>query len=236
MPPTSGQRSMVSVLPPLVLRHQILQLARYRWWLPSCERATNEEISDIFNKSTPKHCELDPLYHVASQRGCVRSCTRAPLLCNLCNASLTAGVIPTPASQKHAIVRHLLKKPTLNVDDFSSYALPTIGSWCSRTCRLSRKQSNKSLLQDYYITWHSSTTPWQTFCLLLFPLNGDGCCRCAQRPRHCRWCRPRFCTRGAAGPQQCLRHRCKPDPGVGAAAKIWLCLTRTSNSERSQST
>jgi len=43
----------------------------------------------------------------------------APLLSCMCNVSLSAGVLPV--SQKHATVRPLLKKPTLDLHVLSSY-------------------------------------------------------------------------------------------------------------------
>jgi len=43
----------------------------------------------------------------------------APILCSLCNSSLSNGVMP--ASQKHAIMLPRLKKPTMDPSSLSSY-------------------------------------------------------------------------------------------------------------------
>ena len=49
----------------------------------------------------------------------------------MCNASFVAGVLP--ASQKHAIVKPGLKKPTLNSDDLHYYRPISILSFISKT-------------------------------------------------------------------------------------------------------
>ena len=112
---TFCQRLTASVPPLQVHQHQTSKLAQFpilRNFLP----ATIKEISDIVNKSPPKHRDLDPLPIWLFKKAIS---VLAPVLCHLCNASLSAGVLPT--SQKHAIMRPILKKPTLDVDDLSSY-------------------------------------------------------------------------------------------------------------------
>ena len=58
-PSTSGQRLTASVLLPRVLAPdiEVCMVPVLASFLP----ATIKEISNILNKSTPKHCELDPL-------------------------------------------------------------------------------------------------------------------------------------------------------------------------------
>jgi hypothetical protein len=73
-------------------------------------------MSDIVNNSPPKHCDLDPLPTWLLKKA---MSVLTPVLCHLCNASMSAGVLPT--SQKHGIVRPILKKPSLAADDLSSY-------------------------------------------------------------------------------------------------------------------
>ena len=124
--------------------------------------ATIKEISDIVNKSPPKHCDLDPLPTWLFKKAIS---VLAPVLCHLCNASLSAGVLPT--SQKHAIVRPILKKPTLDVDDLSSYRPISNLSFISKTvervvaARLLHHVDSHQLLPDRqsaYRRFHSTET------------------------------------------------------------------------------
>ena len=74
------------------------------------------------------------------------------MLCHLCNASLSAGVLLT--HQKPAIVHPLLKKPTLDVDDLSSYRPISNLSIVSKTiervvaARLLHHADSRKLLPD----------------------------------------------------------------------------------------
>jgi len=70
----------------------------------------------MLKKVPPKHCDLDPVPTWLVKKAAV---VLAPVLCQMCNASLSSGTLPE--SQKHAIVRPLLKKPKLDPDDLNSY-------------------------------------------------------------------------------------------------------------------
>ena len=64
------------------------------------------EIVAMLKKVPPKHCDLDQIPTWLVKKAAV---VLAPVLCQMCNASLSSGTLPE--SQKHAIVRPLLKKP-----------------------------------------------------------------------------------------------------------------------------
>ena len=75
-----------------------------------------DEITEIINESPAKHCSLDPASTSLDKQLGPQS---AQTIANMCNASFADGVLP--ASQKHAIVKPRLKKPTLDLDDLNSY-------------------------------------------------------------------------------------------------------------------
>ena len=89
---------------------------------------TPSEVLKIIMGSPDKQCSSDPaptwlvkrLYPVLS--GTIAS---------ICNASFVEGVLPP--SQKHAIVRTRLKKPTLNPDDLNCYRPISNRSFLSKT-------------------------------------------------------------------------------------------------------
>ena len=77
---------------------------------------TPSEVSKIIMGSPDMQCSSDPSPTWLVKQLCpVLSGTMA----SICNVSFVAGVLPL--SQKHAIVRPRLKKPTLNLDDLNSY-------------------------------------------------------------------------------------------------------------------
>ena len=77
------------------------------------------EVSKIIMGSPDKRCSSDPAPTWLVKRLC-------PVLygtmASICNTSFVQGVLPP--SQKHAIVRTRLKKPTLNPNDLNSYQRP----------------------------------------------------------------------------------------------------------------
>ena len=74
------------------------------------------EIIAMLKKVPQKHFDLDPIPTWLVKKAAV---VLAPVLCRMCNASLSSGTLPE--SQKHAIVRPLLKKPKLDPDDLNLY-------------------------------------------------------------------------------------------------------------------
>jgi hypothetical protein len=78
--------------------------------------ATVTEISALLNNASSKSCDLDPIPTWLLKRLSVQV---APIICHLCNLSLSSGVFPHRLKQ--ARVLPLLKKPSLNPDLASSY-------------------------------------------------------------------------------------------------------------------
>jgi len=70
----------------------------------------------VLNRSAAKQCQLDPVPTWLVKRA---SGILAPVIANMCNALFQQGKLPV--SSKKAIVRPLLKKQTLDRNDFSSY-------------------------------------------------------------------------------------------------------------------
>ena len=80
------------------------------------DRTTNTEITAICSATKKTTCVLDPL--PANQL--IDNITRiVPAITRIINISLDEGVMPK--SLKHAIIRPLLKKPSLDKDTLSSY-------------------------------------------------------------------------------------------------------------------
>jgi len=105
-----GIRSATECAPPPDIMHRAVPR------LSDFDPVTTKEVIDIMNKLPPKHCDLDPVPTRLLKKAAP---VMAPVIGAMCNASLSAGVLP--ASQKHALVRPLLKKSTLDPDDLCSY-------------------------------------------------------------------------------------------------------------------
>ena len=98
-----------SVPPPVIQTRHVAQLSHF-------SPVTSKEITDLLAVVPSKCCSLDPLPTWIIKK---LKHVFAPILCSLCNSSLSNGVMP--ASQKHAIVLPRLKKPSLNPTNLSSY-------------------------------------------------------------------------------------------------------------------
>jgi len=168
----------------------------------SCfEPTTVTEVVKLLKTTTAKSCELDPfptwlLKHLAS--------VITPTICYLCNLSMKNGVFP--ARLKQARVHPLLKKPTLDPDDVSSYRpssnLPYISKFIERVVvsRLSHHMSTFNLLPAQQLAYRS----FHRNCPTVRP----------QRPCLChrQWQNVTACTIGS----QCgFRHRRSPGTAVG---------------------
>ena len=105
-----GIRSATECAPPPDIMHRAVPR------LSDFDPVTTKEVIDIMNKLPPKHCDLDPVPTWLLKKA---TTVMAPVIGAMCNASLSAGVLP--ALQKHALVRPLLKKSTLDPDDLCSY-------------------------------------------------------------------------------------------------------------------
>ena len=78
--------------------------------------ATVDKVSAIIKRSPAKQCSLDPM-----PTWLLKECSgvMAPIITAMCNASITQSKFP--AAHKSAIVRPLLKKPSLDTADLNSY-------------------------------------------------------------------------------------------------------------------
>ncbi len=76
--------------------------------------ATEQEVSKIIRASPTKSCSLDPL-----PTWMLKNMDLVPTITNIINGSLTSGVFPS--SFKSALVRPLIKKPTLDPDILRNY-------------------------------------------------------------------------------------------------------------------
>ena len=123
---------------------------------------TSKEISDILSKAPHKHCNLDPIPTWLVKKAAT---VLVPIIGKLCNASLSSGSLPS--AQKHATVRPLLKKPTLDPDELSSYRpisnLTFVSKMVERVvaARFNKHVDNNHLLpegQSAYRRFHSTET------------------------------------------------------------------------------
>ena len=124
--------------------------------------ATTEEIATILNRSQAKQCQLDPAPSWLVKRASV---VLAPVLARMCNASFQQSALPI--NSKHAIVRPLLKKSSLDPNDPNSYRPISNLSFVSKIvekvvdARLSSHSSTHNLLpvfQSAYRPFHSTET------------------------------------------------------------------------------
>jgi hypothetical protein len=123
---------------------------------------TSEEIVTILNRTQAKQCQLDPAPSWLIKRS---SGILAPVIARMCNASFHQSALPIKC--KHAIVRPLLKKSSLDPIDPSSYRPISNLSFVSKIvekvvdARLSNHTSKHNLLpvfQSSYRPFHSTET------------------------------------------------------------------------------
>ena len=84
--------------------------------LTSFDVVSLDEVARLLSRTPAKHCSLDPAPTWLVKRA---SDVLAPVLREMCNASMKSGELPS--NQKSAIVFPRLKKPTLDADDTNSY-------------------------------------------------------------------------------------------------------------------
>ena len=84
--------------------------------LSSFQPVTAKDAFHLISRAPCKHCDLDPAPTWLIKRA---AGVLAPVVAAICNASLQFGVFPD--SQKRALVRARLKKPSLNPGDLNSY-------------------------------------------------------------------------------------------------------------------
>jgi len=84
--------------------------------LSSFHLVTAEDACRLISRAPCKHCDLDPAPTWLIKRA---ADVLAPVVASICNASLQSGLFPD--SQKRALVRARLKKPSLSPGDLNSY-------------------------------------------------------------------------------------------------------------------
>ena len=147
--------STTSADPPTIATRQVPPLGCFK-------PATVTEIVSLLKKAPAKSCELDPIptWLLKDLAPLI-----APTICCLCNLSMDSGVVP--AQLKQARVLPLLKKPTLDPDDASSYRpisnLPYLSKLIERVVasRFSEHSTTFNLLpvqQSAYRSFHSTET------------------------------------------------------------------------------
>ena len=104
-------RASVSTAPLPVINTQLVAEL-----FSSFESVSVDEVTRLLSRTPAKHCPLDPAPTWLVKRA---SDVLAPVLSEICNASLQSGVLP--GTHKSALVFPRLKKPTLDVDDANSY-------------------------------------------------------------------------------------------------------------------
>ena len=84
--------------------------------LTSFQLVTDDDVSNILMKSSPKSCELDPIPSSLFKQ-C--SASLVPVFTDIINDCLLHGVVPD--DMKVAQIRPLLKKPNLNKEEMKNY-------------------------------------------------------------------------------------------------------------------
>ena len=84
--------------------------------LDSFDPVTDEEVIKLLGSVSAKQCALDPV-----PTWLVKECADvlAPVITSMANVSLSTAVFPS--SQKHAVIKPILKKPDLDAFDLKSY-------------------------------------------------------------------------------------------------------------------
>ena len=104
-------RASTASAPPPVIQTQLVATS-----FSSFAPVSVDEVVRLLSRTPTKHCPLDPAPTWLVKRA---SHVLAPVLREMCNASLQSGNLPD--TQKSAIVFPRLKKPTLDVEDANSY-------------------------------------------------------------------------------------------------------------------
>jgi hypothetical protein len=130
--------------------------------LEEWQQTTVDEIIKLVNQSPNKQCDLDPIPTFLLKQ-CID--ILAPVITSIVNRSLHSGIFPD--SFKLAIIRPLLKKPSLDKDQFNNYRPVSNLSFLSKLTervvkiRLDHHLSSNSLynkFQSAYSKFHSTET------------------------------------------------------------------------------
>jgi hypothetical protein len=128
--------------------------------LSHLEPATEDEVLKLLSSSPNKQCDLDPI-----PTQLLKQCSTIllPTITKIINLSLSAGVFPS--AFKEAIVKPLLKKPSLDKESLANYRLISNLSFMSKLtekivkARLSKHLSDNSLWNNHQSAYlkHNST-------------------------------------------------------------------------------
>ena len=127
--------------------------------LTSFEPVTEQEISKLLSTSPSKSCCLDPIPTWLLKR---ISAHIAPIICYLCNLSLSSGTFPPVL--KHALVFPRIKKPTLNPEVVNNYRpisnLPYISKLVERV--VARRFKSHAEAQGLFPAQQSAYRPFRS--------------------------------------------------------------------------
>ena len=150
------RQSTVSAPPPMIKTRTVPE------HLDKFSPVTAAEVVSLLKRSAAKQCILDPIptWLVKNIGGVL-----APVIATMCNSSFNQNKVPT--LHKTAVVRPLLKKPTLDPSDLASYRPISNLSFISKTLerlvsqRLTNHMDEYTLLpptQSAYRLHHSTET------------------------------------------------------------------------------
>ena len=138
------------------LRHQFQETPLFTHTLNYFTETTVHDIADIIRR-TDKTCQLDPLPSNIIKL-CIQSI--APVITNITNAVIQQANMP--AQLKHAVVRPLLKKVTLDKDALCNYRpvsnLPQLSKVIEKVIlqRLTRHIEDESMFDPYQSAYRAN--------------------------------------------------------------------------------
>ena len=150
------------------LRHQFQEMPLFTHPLNYFTETTDHDIVDIIRR-TDKTCQLDPL-PANILKTCIQSL--APVITNITNAVIQQANMP--AQLKHAVVRPLLKKVTLDNDALCNYRpvsnLPQLSKVIEKVIlqQLTRHVEDESMFDPYQSAYRANQS---TETALLFVVN-----------------------------------------------------------------
>ena len=150
------------------LRHQFQETPLFTHTLTYFTETTDHDIVDIIRR-TDKTCQLDPLPSTII-KPCIQSI--APVITNSTNAVIQQANMP--AQLKHAVVRPLLKKVTIDKDALCNYRpvsnLPQLSKVIEKVIlqSLTRHIEDESMFDPYQSAYRANHSPETA---LLFVVN-----------------------------------------------------------------
>ena len=127
--------------------------------LTSFKPITADPLWSLLKKSSPKSCALDPM-PISLLFECLDAIM--PVLTNIVNTSLTTGKYPS--IYKTAIVKPLLKKPTLDPNELKNYRPVSNLSFMSKVlekvilAHVFSYLNSHNLISEFHSAYHSGHT------------------------------------------------------------------------------